>query len=163
MRTATRLLACLLLACAAHAQDSDGGGPTRPYTRPGRARGGHRAIRSREDAAPEGIVSRASGRPDHPRTLEEIVKTATSACSRATTTPASSSIAGTGWAFDYEIGKKLAQSLGIRVDMIIHAELGEMVPALLRGEGDVIAAEVTVNDERRKEVLFAEPWGHTRE
>ena len=116
-----------------------------------------------EDAAPEGIVSRASGRPDHPRTLEEIVK---SGYIRVLTRNNDTSFfiyRGHRMGFDYELGKKLAQHLGIRVDMIITQGWQEMVPALLRGEGDVIAAELTVTDERRKGVLFAEPWGHTRE
>src|SRR6184192_2998028 len=116
-----------------------------------------------EDAAPRGIVSRASGRPDHPRTLEEIVK---SGYIRVLTRNNDTSFfiyRGHRMGFDYELGKKLAQHLGIRVDMIITQGWQEMVPALLRGEGDVIAAELTVTDERRKEVLFAEPWGHTRE
>jgi membrane-bound lytic murein transglycosylase F len=118
---------------------------------------------SGEDAAPEGIVSRASGRPDHPRSLAEIVK---SGYLRVLTRNNDTSFfiyRGHRMGFDYEVGKKLAQSLGIRVDMIITQSWAEMVPALLKGEGDVIAAEVTVTDQRKKQVLFAEPWGHTRE
>ena len=118
---------------------------------------------SGEDAAPEGIVSRASGRPDHPRTLAEIVK---SGYLRVLTRNNDTSFfiyRGHRMGFDYEVGKKLAQSLGIRVDMIITQSWAEMVPALLKGDGDVIAAEVTVTDERKKQVLFAEPWGQTRE
>ena len=116
-----------------------------------------------EDAAPEGIVSRASGRPDHPRTLEEIVK---SGYIRVLTRNNDTSFfiyRGHRMGFDYELGKKLAQHLGIRVDMIITQGWQEMVPALLRGEGDVIAAEVTVTGARKQQVLFAAPWGHTRE
>jgi len=117
----------------------------------------------KEDAAPEGIVSRASGRPDHPRSLEEIVK---SGYLRVLTRNNDTSFfiyRGHRMGFDYELGKRLAQHLGIRVDMIVTQSWSEMVPALLKGEGDVIAAEVTVTEERKKQVLFAEPWGHTRE
>jgi membrane-bound lytic murein transglycosylase F len=116
-----------------------------------------------EDAAPEGIVSRASGRPDHPRTLQEIVK---SGYIRVLTRNNDTSFfiyRGHRMGFDYEVGKKLAQKLGIRVDMIITNGWQDMLPALLRGEGDVIAAEFTVTDERKQQVLFAEPWAHTRE
>src|SRR5437588_11055472 len=115
------------------------------------------------DSAPDGLVSRASGRPDHPRTLEEI---RTSGYIRVLTRNNDTSFfiyRGHRMGFDYELGKKLAQSLGIRVDMIITQGWAEMVPALLKGEGDVIAAEVTVTEERRKQVLFAQPWGRTRE
>jgi membrane-bound lytic murein transglycosylase F len=117
----------------------------------------------KEDAAPEGIVSRASGRPDHPRSLQEIVK---SGYIRVLTRNNDTSFfiyRGHRMGFDYELGKKLAQHIGIRVDMIITQGWSEMVPALLKGEGDVIAAEMTVTEERKKQVLFAEPWGHTRE
>src|SRR5258706_5956733 len=163
MRTATRLLACLLLACAAHAQDTDKGVPLNPTQGQGPAEADSAQSEAGEDPAREGIVSRASARPDHPRTLEEIVK---SGYLRVLTRNNDTSFfiyRGHRMGFDYEIGKKLAQSLGIRVDMIITQSWAEMVPALLKGEGDVIAAEVTVTDERKKEVLFAEPWGHTRE
>src|SRR5438132_3890515 len=118
---------------------------------------------SGEDAAPEGLVSRASGRPDHPRTLEEIKK---SGYIRVLTRNNDTSFfiyRGHRMGFDYELGKKLAQRLGIRVDMIITQGWQEMLPALLKGEGDVIAAEMTVTPERQKQVLFAEPWGHTHE
>src|SRR5437763_12119000 len=111
-----------------------------------------------EDAAPEGIVSRASGRPDHPRRLEEIVK---SGYIRVLTRNNDTSFfiyRGHRMGFDYELGKKLAQRLGIRVDMVITNVWNDMVPALLRGEGDVIAAQVTVTEERKKQVLFAKPW-----
>src|SRR5712691_2651543 len=163
MRTATRLLACLLLACAAHAQDTDKGVPLNPTQGQGPAEADIAQSEAGEDAAPEGIVSRASGRPDHPRTLEEIVK---SGYLRVLTRNNDTSFfiyRGHRMGFDYEIGKKLAQSLGIRVDMIITQSWAEMVPSLLKGEGDVIAAEVTVTEERKKQVLFARPWGHTRE
>src|SRR5438067_2008600 len=163
MRNATRLLACLLLAGAVRAQDTDGGVPLDPTQGQGAPEADIAQSESGEDAAPEGIVSRASGRPDHPRTLEEIVK---SGYIRVLTRNNDTSFfiyRGHRMGFDYDVGKKLAQSLGIRVDMIITQGWNDMVPALLKGEGDAIAAEVTVTPERQKEVLFAEPWGHTRE
>ena len=118
---------------------------------------------SNEDAAPEGLISRASGRPDHPRALEEIVK---SGYIRVLTRNNDTSFfiyRGHRMGFDYELGKRLAQKLGIRVDMIITSGWADMVPELLKGEGDVIAAEMTVTEERKKQVLFAEPWGKTHE
>src|SRR5712691_10222012 len=155
-----KLILVALLALAARGQEID---PTQ-----GQGTQEDKAIQQletgdSEDAAPEGIVSRASGRPDHPRTLEEIVK---SGYIRVLTRNNDTSFfiyRGHRMGFDYELGKKLAQSLGIRVDMIITQSWAEMVPALLKGEGDVIAAEVTVTEERKKQVLFAEPWGKTRE
>jgi len=98
MRTATRLLACLLLACAAHAQDSDGGVPLDPTQGQGAPEADIAQSEAGEDAAPEGIVSRASGRPDHPRTLEEIVKSGYIRVLTRNNDTSFSSIAGTGWA-----------------------------------------------------------------
>ncbi|MBS2022585.1 MAG: transporter substrate-binding domain-containing protein [Deltaproteobacteria bacterium] len=116
-----------------------------------------------DDAAPEGFISRASGRPDHPRTLEEIKA---SGYIRVLTRNNDTSFfitRGHRMGFDYELGKELAKRLGIRVDMVITNDWSEMIPALLRGEGDVIAAQVSVTSERQAQVLFAKPWGHTRE
>ena len=116
-----------------------------------------------DDGAPEGLVSRASGRPDHARTLQEIKA---SGYIRVLTRNNDTSFfiyRGHRMGFDYEVGKKLAQRLGIRVDMVITQGWNEMVPALLRGEGDVIAAQVTITEERQAEVRFAQPWGRTHE
>jgi membrane-bound lytic murein transglycosylase F len=170
MRTASRLLAAFLLTAPVFAQDPDAGVALDPTLGQGDAAepppSSDKEIagsETGEDAAPEGIVSRASGRPDHPRTLEEIVK---SGYIRVLTRNNDTSFfiyRGHRMGFDYEIGKKLAQSLGIRVDMIITQGWQEMVPALLKGEGDAIAAEVSVTEDRKQQVLFAEPWGHTKE
>ena len=116
-----------------------------------------------DDAAPEGLVSRASGRPDHPRTLEEIKA---SGYIRVLTRNNDTSFfiyRGHRMGFDYELGKKLAQRLGIRVDMVITQGWNDMFSALARGEGDAIAAQVTVTEERKAQVLFAQPWGRTHE
>jgi len=115
------------------------------------------------DGAPQGIVTRASGHPDHPRTLEEIRR---SGYIRILTRNNDTSFfiyRGHRMGFDYELGKRLAQRLGIRVDMVITTNWGDMVRDLLRGEGDVIAAEVSITEARKQEVLFAAPWGQTRE
>jgi membrane-bound lytic murein transglycosylase F len=65
--------------------------------------------------------------------------------------------------FDYELGKRLAQQLGIRAQFVVPREWGDLIPALLRGEGDVIAGEMTVTPERTRQVLFAAPYSQTRE
>src|SRR5436305_15002139 len=104
-----------------------------------------------EDAAPEGIVTRASGHPDHPRTLEEIRR---SGYIRILTRNNDTSFfiyRGHRMGFDYELGKQLAQRLGIRVDMVVTDRWNDMVPLLVKGEGDVIAAAVTVTEERRNQ------------
>src|SRR5258707_5116829 len=168
MRHVCLLLAALLLAVpvsakSKHKKKGVALDPTQGQAAPPSTDKEISASESGEDAAPEGIVSRASGRPDHPRTLEEIVKSGYLRVLPRNNDTSFFIYRGHRMGFDYELGKKLAQHLGIRVDMIITQSWAEMVPALLKGEGDVIAAEVTVTDERKKEMLFAEPCGHTRE
>src|SRR5260370_25117104 len=112
------LFTAALIAARAVAREPDGGVPI------GSTAGQHDVSAAEsgpenEDAAPEGIVSRASGRPDHPRTLEEIVK---SGYLRILTRNNDTSFfiyRGHRMGFDYELGKKVAQHLRIRVDMII--------------------------------------------
>src|SRR5260370_16165315 len=126
MRLDIRLLACLFAASPALAQEQDDDKATQQAESGG----------ENEDAAPEGIVSRASGRPDHPRTLEEIVK---SGYIRVLTRNNDTSFfiyRGHRMGLDYELAKKLAQHLRLRHDMIITQSWAEMVPALLKGEGD---------------------------
>ena len=60
-------------------------------------------------------------------------------------------------------GKRLAQQLGIRAQFVVPREWGDLIPALLRGEGDVIAGEMTVTPERARQVLFAAPYLPARE
>src|SRR5467141_3143306 len=65
-----------------------------------------------EDSAPDGLVSRASGRPDHPRPVEEIKS---SGYIRVLTRNNDTSFfihRGHRMGFDYELGKKLARRLG---------------------------------------------------
>src|SRR5579859_912707 len=131
MRTIAWILA-VTLSLAAHAQTplpTEGQGAER---RPPDDLTGYESGADNEDAAPEGIISRASGRPDHARTLEEIVK---SGYIRVLTRNNDTSFfiyRGHRMGFDYEVGKKLAQKLGIRVDMIITNGWQDMLPALLK-------------------------------
>ena len=134
----------------------------------GHADGDATADSAQEETTAEGLrteslESRASGRPDHPRSLKEIIS---SGYIRVLTRNNDTSFfiyRGHRMGYDYEVGKKLAQRMGIRVDMVITNNWNDMVPALLRGEGDVIAAQVSVTDSRQKQVLFANPWGQTQE
>jgi membrane-bound lytic murein transglycosylase F len=66
--------------------------------------------------------------------------------------------------FDYELVEKLAQRLGEELEVVVPTNWGDLLPMLQRGEGDLIAAAVTVTDERAKQVAFARPYAltHTR-
>jgi membrane-bound lytic murein transglycosylase F len=65
--------------------------------------------------------------------------------------------------FDYELGKRLAQSLGIRAQFVVPRAWQDIIPSLLRGDGDVIAGEMTATAERAKQVQFADPYLTTSE
>jgi membrane-bound lytic murein transglycosylase F len=65
--------------------------------------------------------------------------------------------------FDYELGKRLAQSMGIRAQFVVPRAWEDIIPALLRGDGDVIAGEMSVTPDRAQRVLFADPYLSTAE
>ncbi|HPN16269.1 MAG: ABC transporter permease subunit [Acidobacteria bacterium] len=58
--------------------------------------------------------------------------------------------------FDVELASRLARRLG-RELRIHNMEFGAMIPSLLSGKTDLIAACITVTEERAKSVLFTEP------
>jgi polar amino acid transport system substrate-binding protein len=59
--------------------------------------------------------------------------------------------------FDVELASLLAQRLG-RELRIHNMDFGGMIPSLLSGKTDVIAACITITEERAKSVLFTEPY-----
>src|SRR5438128_2878393 len=153
-RTPMALALLLLCASATSARATDagppaGGGPPagaegeqviEPTAGQGAAHAGDEAQaqpdQPAEETTSEGLRSesletRASGRPDHPRSLREIVA---SGYIRVLTRNNDTSFfiyRGHRMGFDYELGKKLAQRMGIRVDMVITNNWNDMVPALL--------------------------------
>ena len=60
--------------------------------------------------------------------------------------------------FDYELAAMLAKQLKVRVAMVVPPAHDLMVPWLLEGRGDVIAASYTVSPEREKLVDFSRPY-----
>lgn len=108
-------------------------------------------------------LDRTSGQAMKPRTLAEIKQ---SGYLRVLVRNNSTSFfiyRGHRMGFDYELGKRLAQQLGIRAMFVVPRAWSDIIPALLRGEGDVIAGEMTVTPERAKQVRFAEPYLSTTE
>jgi polar amino acid transport system substrate-binding protein len=59
--------------------------------------------------------------------------------------------------FDIEIASYIAQKLDMKLE-IINMDFGAMIPALLSGKVDMIAACITITEERAKKVLFSEPY-----
>jgi len=59
--------------------------------------------------------------------------------------------------FDIEIAALVAQKLDMKLE-VINMEFGSMIPALISGKVDMIAACITITEERAKKVLFSEPY-----
>jgi polar amino acid transport system substrate-binding protein len=58
---------------------------------------------------------------------------------------------------DIEIARYVAQKLDMKLE-VIDMEFGSLIPALLAGKVDIIAACITVTDERAKKILFSETY-----
>jgi ABC-type amino acid transport substrate-binding protein len=60
---------------------------------------------------------------------------------------------------DYEILGGFARSLGVPVEVLpVKPGFADLVPTLLRGEGDVIGSSFSITPERRAKVEFTEPY-----
>ncbi|MEL6546333.1 MAG: transporter substrate-binding domain-containing protein, partial [Myxococcota bacterium] len=60
--------------------------------------------------------------------------------------------------FDYELAKLFAESKGLRLEVVIPPSRDRLIPYLLEGKGDFIAASLTVTPERKKSVSFSDPY-----
>jgi membrane-bound lytic murein transglycosylase F len=65
--------------------------------------------------------------------------------------------------FDYELAAMLAKSLKVRLAMVVPPAHDQMVPWLLEGRGDLIAASFTVSPERARMVDFSRPYLQVQE
>lgn len=59
--------------------------------------------------------------------------------------------------FDIELAKRVAKQQGKKLE-VVNMEFGSLIPALISGKVDMIAACITITDERAKKVLFSEPY-----
>ncbi len=59
--------------------------------------------------------------------------------------------------FDYELIKRFAERNGMRLEIVIPPTRADLVPWLLAGRGDVIAAALAVTPERAEKVSFTRP------
>ena len=56
--------------------------------------------------------------------------------------------------FQYELAQGFAKSLGVELKVkVLNSEV-ELVDALLRGEGDLIAYNLAITNERKKELIY---------
>ena len=59
--------------------------------------------------------------------------------------------------FDIELAGYIADKMGKTLE-IVNMEFGAMIPALISGKVDMIAACITVTEERATKILFSEPY-----
>ncbi|NCF81885.1 MAG: transporter substrate-binding domain-containing protein [Proteobacteria bacterium] len=53
--------------------------------------------------------------------------------------------------FEYELMKRFADSHGLHLEMVVPNRWGDLIPTLKAGGGDLIAASMTVTEERKKQ------------
>jgi membrane-bound lytic murein transglycosylase F len=65
--------------------------------------------------------------------------------------------------YEYELLKRLTEHLGLGLEIVVARDLSEMMDMLNRGEGDLIAYNLTVTSERNERVRFTSPLNVTRQ
>jgi len=61
--------------------------------------------------------------------------------------------------FEYELFKRFAKEQGLRLQVVVAPSHEEMIPMLLRGEGDLIGTLLTPNEARKQQgVIFSRPY-----
>ena len=70
---------------------------------------------------------------------------------------------GAQFGFDYDLSALLADDLGVRLEVMVVPSRDQLIPWLLEGRGDLIAASMTVTDARRQNVAFSRPYLYTDE
>ena len=64
---------------------------------------------------------------------------------------------------DYDIARDLAEALKLNVELVEVGDFSKMMGKLLEGEGDVVAASLTITPERQKQAAFSVPYLHVDE
>ena len=63
------------------------------------------------------------------------------------------------YGFEYELAQRFAEQHDLRLEMVVPPSRDLLIPWLLQGKGDMIAAAMTINDERQQEgVSFTRPY-----
>ncbi|MED1439709.1 transporter substrate-binding domain-containing protein [Aeribacillus composti] len=59
--------------------------------------------------------------------------------------------------FDVDIAKELAKRLGVKAKFVAQ-EFSGLIPGLQKGKFDILVSQVTITDERKKQIDFTEPY-----
>jgi len=66
--------------------------------------------------------------------------------------------------FEYELAEKFAQFLGVELEIVVAPAFRDLIPWLIEGRGDFIAANLTPTRQRRGlPVAFSRPYDYVRE
>ncbi len=65
--------------------------------------------------------------------------------------------------FEYELAKAFADFLGVRLKIKVAHRWEKMIPDLMAGHGDIIAASLTITSSRKKSVAFSDPYMEIRQ
>lgn len=60
--------------------------------------------------------------------------------------------------FEYEMFKRLADHLGVSLEIVLAKNVDSVIPMLNRGQGDIIALGYTITSDRKEEVNFTDPY-----
>lgn len=65
--------------------------------------------------------------------------------------------------FEFDLARSFARELGCRLQVVVPPGADDLIPWLLEGRGDMVAASLTVTDERSKTVAFSRPYNYVSE
>lgn len=65
--------------------------------------------------------------------------------------------------YEYEIIKRFSDHIDVELELVMINDLDEMIPRLKRGDGDLIACNLTVTKDRAKDITFANSHLSTRQ
>lgn len=60
--------------------------------------------------------------------------------------------------FEYDLMKKFAEQQGLRLEIVIPPSHADLMPYLNEGKGDIIAAAMTIDEARRVQANFTQPY-----
>ncbi|MFC1454431.1 transporter substrate-binding domain-containing protein [Verrucomicrobiota bacterium] len=65
--------------------------------------------------------------------------------------------------YERELAAKFARTLGVGATLVSVGKFEDLIPSLLAGKGDIIAANLTIMGSRKKQIAFSLPLGYSRE
>jgi membrane-bound lytic murein transglycosylase F len=65
---------------------------------------------------------------------------------------------GRAFGFEHELVEMMAEALDVRLQMVVPPSREALVPWLLEGKGDLIAASMTITPDRQQKVAFSTPY-----